>query len=376
MNYKKFGQTGEKISTLGFGCMRLPELENDGIWSIDEEKAIPLLQKAYENGINYYDSAFYYLHSNSEYIVGKALKTVRDKVMFSTKIPLGGEVKEAGDYRRMLEISLKRMDTSYIDFYHFWGLNKDAFDNKLIKMKLIEEAMKAKEEGLIKHISFSFHDTPENMKYIIDNAPELETVLVQYNLLDRSCEDQIRYAASKGLGVVAMGPVGGGRLAAPAKLYEKLTGKQSLATYELALKFVMGNPDISCALSGMQNMEMMEQNCAVASEKAILTKSEWQNIADSMEQLKKFNDLYCTGCNYCQPCPQNIAISRIFNDYTYYNVYDLKQHAKDDFAYYLSDPKQGKTIKDCIDCGYCEDKCPQKIKIRDELRRVEKILLS
>jgi predicted aldo/keto reductase-like oxidoreductase len=243
-------------------------------------------------------------------------------------------------------------------------------------MNLLEEAMKAKNEGLIKHISFSFHDSPENMRYIIDNAPMLETVLVQYNLLDRSCEDQIKYAASKGLGVVAMGPVGGGRLAAPAKLYERLTGKQSLATYELALKFVIGNPDISCALSGMQTMEMMEQNCAVASKEAILTVSEWQNIADSMEQLKKFNDLYCTGCNYCQPCPQNIAISRIFNDYTYYNVYDLKQHAIDDFAYYMSDPKQGKTIKDCIDCGYCEDKCPQKIKIRDELRRVEKILLS
>lgn len=376
MNYKKFGNTGEKISTLGFGCMRLPELEKDGKWFIDEEKAIPLLQKAYENGINYYDSAFYYLHSNSEYIVGKALKSVRDKVMFSTKIPLGDEIKEAGDYRRMLEISLSRMDTSYIDFYHFWGINKDVFDNKLIKMKLLEEAMKAKAEGLIKHISFSFHDTPENMRYIIDNAPILETVLVQYNLLDRSCEEQIKYAASKGLGVVAMGPVGGGRLAAPAKLYERLTGKQSLATYELALKFVIGNPDISCALSGMETMEMMEQNCVVASEDAVLSANEWQNIADSMEQLKKFNDLYCTGCNYCQPCPQNIAISRIFNDYTYYNVYDLKKHAKDDFANYISDPGQGKTIKDCIDCGYCEDKCPQKIKIRDELRRVEKILLQ
>jgi len=376
MIYRKFGNTGEKISALGFGCMRLPEIEKDGVWSIDEDKAIPMLQEAYARGVNYYDSAFFYLHSNSEGIVGKALKPFRDKVMYSSKIPLGDEVKEPGDYRRMLEISLKRMDTEYIDFYHFWGINKDAYDNKIVKLNLLKEAMKAKEEGLIKHISFSFHGAPEEMKYIIDNAQILESVLVQYNLLDRSCEEAIAYASSKGLGVIAMGPVGGGRLAAPTNLYSKLTGNAPLPTYELAFKFVLGNPNINCALSGMETMEMVEKNCIIAAKDTTLSLGEWEKIASSMERLKKFSELYCTGCNYCQPCPANISISNIFNMYTHHNVYELSSLAHSEFNAYINDPNQGKTSKDCIDCGYCEDKCPQKIQIRKELKRVEEILSS
>lgn len=376
MIYRKFGDTGEKISALGFGCMRLPEIEKDGNWFIDEDKAIPMLQTAFEKGVNYFDSAFYYLHSNSEGVIGKALKPYRDKVLLSTKIPLGDEVKEAGDYRRMLEISLKRMDTDHIDFYHFWGINKDAYDNKIVKFNLLKEAMKAKEEGLIRHISFSFHDAPENMKYIIDSAEILESVLVQYNLLDRSCEEQIAYAASKGLGVIAMGPVGGGRLATPTNLYSKLTGNAPISTYELAFKFVLGNPNINCALSGMETMEMVEKNCAIASKDTTLSLGEWEKISNSMEQLRKFSELYCTGCDYCQPCPSNIAISKIFKMYTYHNVYELSQLAMNEFNTYINDPNHGKTSKDCIDCGYCEDKCPQKIKIRQELKRVEEILSS
>lgn len=376
MIYNKFGNTGEKISALGFGCMRLPELENDGVWTIDEEKAIPLLQKAYELGVNYFDSAYYYLHSNSEGIIGKALKPFRDKVMLTSKIPVWDDVKETSDYRRLLEITLKRMDTSYVDFYHFWGINKDTLDQKIIPLGLLEEAIKAKNEGLIKHISFSFHGNPDDIKYIIDKAPMLETLLVQYNLLDRSCEEQIAYAASKGVGVVAMGPVGGGRLAAPTNLYNKLTGNQPMATYELAFKFVLGNPNISCALSGMENMDMLLKNNEVASKEAILSTDEWQQITTSLEKLKKFSQLYCTGCNYCQPCPANINISKIFGMYTYHNVYELSNLAHNDYMSYISDPATGKTSKDCLDCGYCEDKCPQSIKIREELKRVEKVLAS
>lgn len=376
MIYRKFGNTGETISALGFGCMRLPEIEKDGVWLIDEDKAIPMLQEAVNRGVNYFDSAFYYLHSNSEGIMGKALKPFRDKVMLTSKIPLGDEVLKTSDYRRLLETSLKRMDTDYIDFYHFWGINKDVFDNKMTDLHLLEEAVKAKEEGLIRHISFSFHGAPEDMRHIIDAAPMLETVLVQYNLLDRSCEEQIAYAASKGLGVVAMGPVGGGRLAAPTNLYSKLTGNAPVSTYELAFKFVLGNPDISCALSGMETMEMVEKNCTVTEKEISISQNEWKQIASSMETLKKFSELYCTGCNYCQPCPASINISRIFNMYTYHNVYELSELARNEFNAYVGDPNQGKTSKDCIDCGYCEDKCPQKIKIRKELTRVEQILSS
>jgi predicted aldo/keto reductase-like oxidoreductase len=376
MIYRKFGNTGEKVSALGFGCMRLPEIEKDGKWHIDEDIAIPMLQRAYENGVNYYDNARYYVHGNSERTLGKALKPFRRNVLLSTKIPMDDKIREAGDYRRVLETSLREMDTDYIDFYHFWAISKEIYDNKIVRLKLLKEALKAKEEGLIRHISFSFHDEPENMKYIIDSAEIFESVLVQYNLLDRSCEKQIAYAARKGLGVAAMGTVGGGRLATPNNLYAKLTGNAPLSTYELAFKFVLGNPGIGCALSGMETMEMLEKNCSVASKDAALSLGEWERIASSMEHLRKLGELYCTGCDYCQPCPAGIGISKIFEMYTYHNVYELSRLASNEFKAYLDNPAEGRTSKDCTDCGSCEEKCPQKIKIRRELKKVEEILAA
>jgi predicted aldo/keto reductase-like oxidoreductase len=373
MKYRNYGNTGKMVSTLGFGCMRLPEVEINGKWYIDEEKALPLLFKGYESGINYFDSAPYYCHKNSEEAMGKALKSVRDKLMLTTKLPLD-DLKNPSDMRRFLENSLKNMDTSYVDFYHFWGINKGSLD--IIKNNdLFNEARKAKEEGLIRHLSFSFHDAPENMIDIIDAGEGIfESVLCQYNLLDRANEKSIAYARKKGLGVAAMGPVAGGRLSAPTELYKKLTGKESIATYELALRFVLGNEDISLALSGMENMDMLEKNLAIANIETYMTKAEWDKVSIAMEEIKKFSELYCTGCNYCQPCPKNIIIPKLFNMYTYHNVYGLTGVAKGEFEAYKKKSQSLSLPDACIDCGMCEAKCPQHLNIREELKRVVKVL--
>jgi len=373
MKYRNYGNTGEMVSTLGFGCMRLPEVEINGKWYINEEKALPLLFSGYASGINYFDSAPYYCHKNSEQAVGKALKSVRDRVKLTTKLPLD-DVKKPSDMRRILENSLKNMDTPYIDFYHFWGINKASLDN--IKTNgLFNEARKAKEEGLIRHLSFSFHDDPENMIDIINAGEGLfESVLCQYNLLDRANEKSIAYARKNGLGVAAMGPVAGGRLAAPTELYKKLTGKESIATYELALRFVLGNENISLALSGMEDMEMLEKNLSVANVETYMNKTERYKVGMAMEEIKEFSELYCTGCNYCQPCPKNIIIPKIFNMYTYHNVYGLTEAAKSEFEDYKKNPEKGAMPEACINCGMCEAKCPQHLKIREELTRVVKVL--
>lgn len=374
MNYRPFGNTGEQISALGFGCMRFPEYEKDGKHFVDQEKTSAMLAEAYKNGVNYFDTAPYYCNKNSEAALGEGVKSFRDKILLSSKFPL--EVaKKPGDYRRQLESSLERMGTDHIDFYHFWGINKKAFDETIMAQDLLKDAALAKEEGLIRHISFSFHDDPMAIKYIIDTAENygvpFESMLVQYNLLDRSNEEMLAYAHSKGLGTVAMGPVGGGRLAAPTELYSKLTGKGSLPTYELAFKFCLGNPNLNCALSGMQTLEMVQQNTALASKDTTFSEEEWKTLGDSMEKLKKFDELYCTGCKYCQPCPVGIEIPRIFNMYTYHNVYGLKDHAKKMFDEYIS--KDGKLSDACKNCGMCEKKCPQHLKIREELKKVEAI---
>ena len=374
MQYRPFGKTGINISTLGFGCMRLPEYQlEDGSWAVDQEKTNEMLMRAYELGVNYFDTALYYCHSNSEIAIGKALKPIRDKVYISTKCPLE-LVKEPGDFRKTLETSLKKLDTPYVDFYHFWGINQKTFDEKIVPMGLIAEAQKLKEEGLIRHISFSFHDSPEALKHIIDNGEGLESVLLQYNLLDRANEEMIQYAAKKGLGVVVMGPVGGGRLAAPTELAQKL-GTEAVNTYELAFKFVLGNPGVCCALSGMQTIDMVEQNAVVASLENPMSEDEWRRVGESLENLKKFSELYCTGCGYCQPCPKGINIPKIFQAYTYLNVYGLKDLAKNTWNGYLNNEKEPGVSPDaCVNCGYCERKCPQHLQVRELLKKVQGVL--
>ena len=396
MQYRPFGRTGVNISALGFGCMRLPEIQlENGEWQVDQEKTNAMLMRAYELGVNYFDTAFYYCHSNSEIAIGRALKPIREKVYISTKCPLE-LVKAPGDFRKVLMESLRKLDTPYIDFYHFWGINQKTIDEKIVPLGLIAEAQQLKDEGLIRHISFSFHDSPEALKHIIDFGsrqgqadleagadvvlPDLcggtgmESVLLQYNLLDRANEEMIQYAAQKGLGVVVMGPVGGGRLAAPTELAQKL-GTEAVSTYELAFRFVLGNPGVCCALSGMQTIDMVEQNAAVASLENPMSEEEWRRVGEALEDLKKFSELYCTGCGYCQPCPKGINIPRIFQCYTYLNVYGLRDLAKNNWNGYLNDQKNPGVHPDqCVNCGYCERKCPQHLQVRELLRKVAAVL--
>lgn len=371
MNYREFGKTGEKISALGFGCMRFPEYTKDGKSIVDGNRVDEMIAYAYQNGVNYFDTAPYYCNSGCEAALGHAVKGFRDKILISSKCPIK-ENLWPDDYRRTLENSLTELQTDYIDFYHFWGISRHEFDNFLIPRGFLEEAQKAKDEGLIRHISFSFHDEPTVIKHIIDTCEQrgikMESLLCQYNILDRSNEEMIKYAHEKGLGTIAMGPVGGGRLAAPTELYTKLTGKPSIATYELAFKFCLGNPNLNCALSGMQNLEMIKENVKIACDDATFSADEWKKLGNAMEEIKKFSELYCTGCKYCQPCPAGIDIPQIFQIWTYYNVYGLKDHAKGMMRHYLSGG--GKTFNDCKHCGLCESKCPQKLEIRKNLETV------
>ncbi|MBM3713899.1 MAG: aldo/keto reductase, partial [Actinobacteria bacterium] len=262
MKYRIFGNTGIKVSILGFGAMRLPEEEINGKYYVKEKESIEMINTAFKLGVNYIDTAYPYCHNQSEFIVGKALKGWRDKVYLSTKMPTW-MVEKSSDYRRFLEEQLKKLNVDYIDFYHFHALDDDRFKNKVLKYNLLNEAQKAKDEGLIKHISFSFHDTPDVMKKIID-TDIFESVLCQYNLLDRINEKSMAYAKKKGLGVTVMGPVGGGRITALGFLKDSIEERiRSLP--ELALIFVFSNKDVSVALSGMENINMVKENAKIAS---------------------------------------------------------------------------------------------------------------
>lgn len=367
MQYRKFGNTGISISTLGFGAMRLPQKEVNGERVFDYDESIRVIHRAFELGVNYIDTAPYYCNSESEIIVGQALKGWRDKVYLSTKNPV--EDASGEHWRERLEKSLKKLDTEYIDFYHMWGISWETYENSIdVPDGPLSQALKAKEEGLIKHISFSFHDKAENMIKLIDTG-YFETVLCQYNLLDRSNETAIKHAHEKGLGVVAMGPVGGGRLGAPSQVIQKLMPGGAKSSAETALRFVISNPHITCALSGMGNIAMVEENVLIASNESHLNAAEIEAVNAAMKENAKLAELYCTGCNYCMPCPQEVNIPLNFQIMNYHRVYNLTEYAKTEYQKIgTNEWMKGKKAEECIECGLCEDKCPQKLEIRRQLR--------
>ncbi len=373
MRYSEFGNTGIKISAIGFGCMRLPMVTANGKRAIEQDKVEMMLKRAYELGVNYFDTAYFYNDGQSEVAVGKALKDIRHKVYLSTKSP-GHLVKKPGDYTRILEEQLSKLDTEYIDFYHFHGIGYENFLEIDKNSNWLDEAIRAKEQGLIRHISFSFHDDPEAMKKLIDRGC-FESVLCQYSAIDRKNEESIAYAREKGIGVAIMGPLGGGRVSGlPREVAEK-NGVKVKNGVELALRFVLANPNINCALSGMETLEMVEENCAIASNSEPLTTGEVAAINELMSENQRLSELYCTGCNYCMPCPQQVNIPHIFRMRNYHRIYKIEQYAKKGYAEIGTNQWiQGMRADACTECGLCETKCPQKIKIREQLKESHSVL--
>jgi len=381
VQYRTLGQTGIQASILGFGAMRLPTLE-DGICDI--EQSVPLLRRGLDLGITYIDTAYVYIKGTSEVAVGQAIKGYdRQSLYLATKIPVdSAETAEPNVWRGKLEESLKRFDTPYIDFVLFHGLRWQVFEDFVSKPgKALDEARKAQSEGLIRHICFSSHDTAENIIKLIDTH-EFATMLVQYNFLDRHNEPAIKHAAENGMGVVIMGPVAGGRLATPKGIATDEDGLLEVKTPELALRFVWNNPDVSVALSGMNEMLQIEENTAAASRLDSLGADEMAQVERLVEKNERLADLYCTGCGYCMPCPNGVNIPENFRYMNWYRVWGLEEDAKKAYANLSAEGTwgpwagriEGLKAEACVQCGECEPKCPQHIPIIDQLKEVAETL--
>ncbi len=377
MNYTQFGNTGEKISRLGFGAMRLPGRKDDDS-KLDLDQSVELLHRAYKAGVNYVDTAYTYRGGQSEEAVGESLKGISEKILVGSKFPLSDNPK-TGDYRKKLEISLKRLHREQIDFYYFHAVERKAFDEVILKQHLLEEALKAKEEGLIRHISFSFHDKPEEMKYIIDRGEIFEGVLCQYNILHRQNYEAMSYAKSKGLGVAVMGPLAGGKFVVSDEAIQHMSHTRTSSTAEIGLRFAFNNPYADVVLSGMKNMQMLEENIQIASKPTAFTQKEEQMLEQMIEENKILGDCYCTECCYCLPCPMGINIPYIFRLLNLDRADHLTAFAKTRFAELQSRQDKQITIfstnmgigndpKNCISCGKCIQKCPQKLNIPERLK--------
>ena len=279
MKYRKFGSTGLEVSALGFGCMRLPIHEDK---TIDEEKAIAMIRHAIDSGVNYVDTAYPYHQGTSELVVGKALKDgYREKTYLADKLPVWLIEKEE-DFDKYLDEQLEKLGTDHIDFYLLHALSRERFEERVKKFNLTKKMEEAKAAGKIRYLGFSFHDSLDVFKEIVDYY-HWDFCQIQYNYINTNYQagtEGLKYAASKGLGVVVMEPLLGGKLANLAEhVAEVVPDKKSQVEY--ALDFLWDQPEVSLLLSGMTEPEQVEQNLEYASrsEIAMVTEEDRQRYA-------------------------------------------------------------------------------------------------
>ena len=368
MIYQQLGQTGWKVSQLGFGAMRLPMTGEGEQARVNRDLAIPMIHRAFAAGVNYIDTATMYCNNDSERIVGEALKGWRDKVIVSTKNPYYGHNEK--EWWTHLENSLQRLQVNCIDLYNHHGIDWQKYSVD-VAPRVSQWMLKAKDQGLIKHIGTSFHDNNEALRRIIDTG-YVAVITLQYNLLDRKLEDGIACAHAKGIGVVVMGPVGGGRLGGDSGALRPLQ-RIVKRMPELALRFVLNNPNVSVALSGMSTMQQVDENLAVASDPVSLQPADEALIREHLARLQEMADLYCTGCGYCLPCERGVDIPGIFERYNLGRVYKIWERARNSYQRLVS---QKKSADFCSECGMCEEKCPQHLPIRKQLKEAHVALTN
>ncbi len=372
MLYRKLGKTGEMVSILGYGCMRLPVIDGNPE-SIDEKKAIRLVRYAIDHGVNYIDSAYSYHSGMNEVFLGKALKDgYREKVHLATKLSCK-RVNCKEDMDRFLNEQLEKLRTDCIDFYLLHAV-KQSYWEKMKKFGVIDFLERARAAGKIKYTGFSFHDEPDVFKEVVDAYP-WDLCQIQFNYLDENFQagiEGLKYAAEKGLAVVIMEPLRGGNLASKVpeeakKVWDIAEVKRTPA--EWAFRYLWDYPEISVVLSGMSEMEHLKENLRIAEQGQpnSLSAEEKSLISEVSEIYRSRIKVNCTNCKYCMPCPMGVNIPR---NLSYLNdVFMLDDVENARFQYgvlLLPEEKAG----NCIECGECEEVCPQNIKIRKMLKEV------
>jgi predicted aldo/keto reductase-like oxidoreductase len=376
MLYRKFGSCDFEVSALGFGCMRFPILNGDS-GQIDEAEAIRMLRYAIDNGVNYVDTAYPYHKKNSELIVGKALKDgYREKVRLATKLP-AWLTNTYEDFDKYLNEQLEKLQTNCIDFYLLHSLSKDTW-KKIKDLKVLDFLDSALKDGRIKHAGFSFHDDINTFKEIVDSY-DWTFCQIQYNYMDEKYQagaEGLKYAASKGLAVVVMEPLRGGKLVQtpPDEVQEIFnTSPVNRTPAEWGLSWIWNQPEVSIVLSGMSTMEQVEQNIETAGKTGINSLSD-KDISIIDRVKAKYNQLTkvkCTACEYCLPCPAGVAIP---SNFSLYNDASMYKDTEKYINRYNNEMPEKARASSCVECGKCEAACPQHLPIRKYLKEVHSTL--
>lgn len=379
MLYRKFPRCSHDISILGFGCMRLPSSDDQQVGgSVDEQKAVAMIRTAVDGGVNYIDTAYPYHNGESEKIVGKALEEgYRDRVFLATKLP-SWLITSREDMDRYLDEQLARLATDQIDFYLLHGLSSETWEN-LVRLGVLEFLDSARADGRIRYPAFSFHDKFPAFKAIVD-AYEWIFAQIQYNYMDE--ENQagtkgLTYAADQGLGIVVMEPLRGGLLSGdvPAIHQHLLNAPIRRTPSEWGLQWVWNHPEVTVVLSGMSSMEQVQDNltCAAQGLPDSLSSKELEVVEKMRDTFASRVKIPCTGCRYCMPCQNGVDIPECFNYYNQAYTYEAEEKAKGVYLWALNGTFSGGIAgyaSCCVQCGECEDVCPQGLPIRKNLQDV------
>lgn len=373
MKYSK-DKNGTEISRLGYGCMRFTKKMN----VIDFEKAEKEILHAIEKGVNYFDTA--YIYPGSEDTLGKILEknNCRDKVYLATKLPQY-LMRSTSAINKTFEEQLSRLRTDYIDYYLMHMFTDVSEWENLQKLGIEEWIADRKADGKIKNIGFSYHGESDMFTKILD-VYDWDFCLIQYNYLDEYSQAGRRglmAAAERGIPVFIMEPLRGGKLVnIPSKAKEILNKSEKKYTpAELGLRWLWNQPEVTCVLSGMNSIEMVDENIRIASdmEENSFTEEDFEVIDQVKAIIKEKEKVGCTSCRYCMPCPKGVDIPSVFY---YYNLMHMEKKfaSRIEFAQAMALRKNPGFASQCIDCGKCELHCPQHIKIREVLKDADKAL--
>ncbi len=374
MEYRS-NKNGEQISILGYGCMRFTTKAG----TIDIDKAEQEIMTAYNSGVNYYDTA--YVYPGSEAALGEILErnSIREKVNIATKLPQY-LVSSAAALDKYFNEELKRLRTDYIDYYlmhHMTAMNQW---DKLEKLGVKEWIAQKKASGQIRNIGFSYHGNTEDFIGILD-AYDWDFCQIQYNYMDEHSQAGLRglkHAASKGIPVVIMEPLRGGKLVnlLPDKAKEKIAQyDKGYTPAELGLRWLWNQPEVTCVLSGMNSVEMVQENCRIAADAKAdtFTKEDFDLIEQVKSIISESELVGCTGCRYCMPCPKGVDIPALFRCYNM-TALESKSAARFEYAQTVGLKDEPAFASQCVQCGKCEQHCPQSIPIREMIKKADKAL--
>lgn len=373
MLYRK-DKSGVEISQLGYGCMRFSRKGS----SIDFDKAEKEVLAAIEKGVNYFDTA--YIYPGSEECLGKILAKngLREKVYIATKLPQY-LIRTQSAIEKTFNEELNRLQTNYIDYYLMHMFTDYSEWEKLQSLGIEDWIAEQKKKGTIKNIGFSYHGETKMFQKILD-AYDWDFCQIQYNYIDETSQagiDGLNAAAKKGIPVVIMEPLRGGKLVNIPEQAKKLLSEneKKFSPAELAFRWLWNQEAVTCVLSGMNSMEMIEENIRIASDATpnSLTESDLELVDKVKKIIKEKEKVGCTGCRYCMPCPKNVDIPGIFY---YYNLMyiEKKSSARFEFVQNMGLRNDPGFANQCINCGKCEQHCPQHLKIRDLLKDADKAL--